>query len=289
VTLLDRLRGNPLTHNVIDRLAGSARVSRIWVKTASEHQGLLFVTAAFMFFMMGVMIGPMYGFIDEAMVGLMDSLPEVLLALFGGGDMGTPEGWYQVESFGMMAPLAVMVVTVSIGARALAGEEENRTMGLLLANPVKRSTIIYQKTFAMALYGLAVGFSTFAGVAVGSLLGGLGMDVGNIAATSLLVTLVGLVFGAFALALSAATGRVNVAVYGTVGVALILFVLNALLPFNDRLVGYAKVSPFYYYLTSDPLMNGMSWSHGAVLTALTIILIVLSVVLFQRRDLRQSG
>ncbi len=289
VTLLDRLRGNPLTHNVIDRLAGSARVSRIWIKTASEHQGLLFVTAALMFFMMGVLIGPMYGFLDEAMLGLMDEFPEVLLALFGGGDMSTPEGWYQIETFGMMAPIAVMVVTVAIGARALAGEEEHRTMGLLLANPVKRSTVVYQKTFAMVLYGLAVGFSTFAGVAVGSLLGGLGIDIGNIAATSLLVTLVGLVFGTFALALSAATGRVNVAVYGSVGVALILYVLNALLPFNDSLVGYAKVSPFYYYLTSDPLMNGMNWSHGAVLTALTIILIVLSVILFQRRDLRQTG
>ena len=289
VTLVDRLRGNPLTHQIVDRLAGSARVSRIWVKTASEHQGLLLVAAALMFLMMGVSIGLMYGFIDEAMLGFMDEFPEVLLALFGGGDMGTPEGWYQIETFGMMAPIAVMVVTVAIGARALAGEEEHRTMGLLLANPVKRSTVIYQKTFAMVLYGLAVGFSTFAGVAVGSLLGGLGMDIGNIAATSLLVTLVGLAFGALALALSAATGRVNVAVYGTVGIALILYVLNAFLPFSDSLIGYAKVSPFYYYLTSDPLMNGMNWGHGAVLTSLTIILIVLSVILFQRRDLRQTG
>jgi ABC-2 type transport system permease protein len=289
VTLVDRLRGNPLTHKIVDRLAGSARVSRIWVKTASEHQGLLFITAALMFFVMGTLIGPMYGFLDDAMLALMDDFPEVLLALFGGGDMSTPEGWYQIETFGMMAPIAVMVVTVAIGARALAGEEEHRTMGLLLANPVKRSTVVYQKTFAVVLYGLAVGFSTFAGVTVGSLLGGLGMSIGNIAATSFLVTLVGLVFGALALALSAATGRVNVAVYGTVGIALILYVLNALLPFNDSLVGYAKVSPFYYYLTSDPLMNGMNWGHGAVLTALTIILIVLSVVLFQRRDLRQTG
>ena len=289
VTLLDRLRGNPLTHNVIDRLAGSARVSRIWVKTASEHQGLLLFTAALMFLMMGVSIGLMFGFIDEAMLGFMDGFPEVLLALFGGGDLGTPEGWYQIETFGMMAPIAVMAVTVAIGARALAGEEEHRTMGLLLANPVKRSTVVYQKTFAMVLYGFAVGFSTFAGVTIGSLLGGLGIGIGNIAATSFLVTLVGLAFGALSLALSAATGRVNVAVYGTVGIALILYVLNAFLPFSDRLIGYAKVSPFYYYLTSDPLMNGMNWSHGAVLTALTIMLIVLSVILFQRRDLRQSG
>ena len=289
VTLLDRLRSNPLTHRIVDQLAGSARVSRIWVKTASEHQGLLFITAAIMFFMMGILIGPMFGFLDDAMLALMDDFPEVLLALFGGGDMSTPEGWYQIETFGMMAPIAVMVVTVAIGARALAGEEEHRTMGLLLANPVKRSTVIYQKTLAMVLYALAVGFSIFAGVAIGSLLGGLGMSTGNIAATSFLVTLVGLVFGALALALSAATGRVNVAVYGTVGVALILFVLNALLPFNDALVGWAKVSPFYYYLSSDPLMNGMDWAHGAVLTGLTVILVAIALVLFQRRDLRQTG
>ena len=289
ITLLDRLRGNPLTHAVIDRLAGSARVSRIWVKTASEHQGLLFITAALMFFMMGLMIGPMYTLIDDAMAGLADSFPEVLLSLFGGGDMSTPEGFYQIETFGMMAPIAVMVATVTIGSRALAGEEENRTMGLLLANPVRRSAVLLQKTLTMILYGFAVGLATFAGVAGGSLLGGLGMSIGNIAATSLLVTLVGLAFGAFALALSAATGRVRVAVFGTVGVALVLFVLNALLPFNDSLVGYAKISPFYYYLTSDPLMNGMNWGHGAVLTTLVVVLVALAVVLFQRRDLRQTG
>ena len=289
VTLLDRLRGNPVTHKVADRLAGSARVSKIWVKTASEHQGLLFITAALMFFVMGVMIGPMYGLFDDALAEYMDELPEVLLALFGGGDMSTPEGWYQAETFGMVAPIAVMVVTVAIGARALAGEEEHRTMGLLLANPIKRSTVVYQKTFAMVLYAFAVGFATFAGVAVGSLLGGLDMSIGNIAATSLLVTLVGSVFGAFALALSAATGRVNVAVYGAVGAALVLYVLNALLPFTDKLVGFAKWSPFYYYLSSDPMMNGMNWSHGAVLIGLTVVLIGLSVVLFQHRDLRQTA
>ena len=289
VTLLDRLRGNPMTHNVADRLAGSARVSKIWVKTASEHQGLLFITAALMFFVMGVMIGPMYGLFDDALAEYMDELPEVLLALFGGGDMSTPEGWYQAETFGMVTPIAVMVVTVAIGARALAGEEEHRTMGLLLANPIKRSTVVYQKTFAMVLYAFAVGFATFAGVAVGSLLGGLDMSIGNIAATSLLVTLVGSVFGAFALALSAATGRVNVAVYGAVGAALVLYVLNALLPFTDKLVGFAKWSPFYYYLSSDPMMNGMNWGHGAVLIGLTVVLIGLSVVLFQHRDLRQTA
>ena len=289
VTMLDRLRRNSLTHSVADRLAGTARVSKIWVKTASEHQGLLFVTAAAMFLLMGVIMGPIYGMLDDTMLTFMDEFPEVLLALFGGGDMSTPEGWYQLETFGMMAPIAVMVVTVAIGARALAGEEEHRTIGLLLANPITRSRVVYQKTFAMILYGVAVGVATFAGVALGSLLGGLGMNLGNIAATSLLVTLVGIAFGAFALALSAGTGRVKVAVYATVGVALVFYVVNAFLPFSDSIAGLARISPFYYYLSSDPLNNGMDWAHGAVLVTLTAILVFGSAALFQRRDLREGN
>jgi ABC-2 type transport system permease protein len=288
VTMLDRLRGNALTHTFADRLAGSARVSKIWVKTASEHQGLLFATSAVMFFLMGVMIGPIYTFIDDTMLGFLDEFPETLLALFGGGDMSTPEGWYQLETFGMMAPIAVMVVTVAIGSRALAGEEEHRTMGLLLANPVKRSTVVYQKAFAMVLYAFAVGVAIFAGVAVGSLVGGLGMDIGNIAATSLLVTLVGIAFGAFSLLLSAGSGRVRAAVYGTVGVALVFYVVNAFVPYSEHIAWLARISPFYYYLTSDPLNNGMNWAHGAVLSVVSGVLIVGAVALFTRRDLREG-
>jgi ABC-2 type transport system permease protein len=81
----------------------------------------------------------------------------------------------------------------------------------------------------------------------------------------------------------------KVAVYGTVGFALVLYVLNAFLPFNDTLAGYAKWSPFYYYLTSDPLVNGMNWGHGAVLAGLAVALIAIAALLFNRRDLRQSG
>ncbi|MEE8457800.1 MAG: ABC transporter permease subunit [Acidimicrobiia bacterium] len=288
VSVLDRLRSNPMTQKIADRLAGSTRVSRVWIKTASEHQGLLLVTGAAMFYM-GILIGPLYNLMDEALLSMADAFPEVILALFGGGDMSTPEGFYQIELFGMMAPIAVMVATVTIGARSLAGEEERRTMGLLLANPIKRSTIVLEKTAAIVIHASVVGLATFAGIAGGSLLGGLDISLSNIAATSLLVTLVGLAFGALALALSAGSGRVRLAIYGTVGMALVTYVINALLPFSDALAGYAKWSPFYYYLGSDPLMNGMHWGHAGVLIGLTTGLVVSAVALFDRRDLRQAG
>jgi ABC-2 type transport system permease protein len=289
VSLIDRLRENALTQKAADRLAGSTRVSRIWVKTASEHQGLLFIASAGMFLVMGVLLGPMYSVIDENMLSAMDDFPEVLLALFGGGDMSTPEGFYQLETFGMMAPVAVMVVTIAIGAKALAGEEANGTMGILLANPISRSTVVLEKTAAMALSGFIVGFAIFAGVAVGSMLGGLGMSITNIAATSFLVALLGTAFGALALALSAGVGRVNVAVFVPIGAALASHVVASFLALSDSLAGYAKWSPFHYYLSSDPLMNGMPWGHAGVLALLTVALVAVAVMLFNRRDLRQTG
>ena len=287
--LIDRLRSNPLTHKAAEKLAGTARVSRIWIKTASEHQVLLYVIVPALL-LMSVMIGPMYAvMLDDTLKSLGDQFPEALLALFGGGDMGTPEGFYQIEMFGMTIPIAIIVVTVVIGTAALAGEEKTNTMGLLLANPVRRSTIVIQKTWTMILYALVVGFSAFLGVAAGSLLGNLGMDLGNIAATCVLATLLGLVFGGMALALGAATGRTQIASYGAVGMAVIAFIVNGFLPLNDSTAGWARVSPFYYYLSSDPLVNGMHWGHAVILSGLFVFLLALSIVVFQHRDLRQTG
>ncbi len=287
--LIGRLRSHPLTQKVIERLAGSARVSRIWTKTASEQQGMLIVVAYVMFLVMGVVLGPMYTFIDDTLVRLGDAFPEGVMDLFGGGDLSTPEGWYQIETFGLMAPAAFMVVTVSIGARALAGEEAKRTMGLLLANPIKRSSIVLEKTLAMSVHALIVAIALAAGVILGSVFGGLGMSWVNIVATTALAALLGLVFGALALALSAATGKVRPAVFGTIGAALVFFVADGFLPLSDSLAGLAKWTPVYYYLTSDPLVNGMHWGHASVLLALAAALVWLAVVLFDLRDLRQSA
>lgn len=287
VSLLDRLRDNAHTGRVFDRLAGSTRVSRIWIKTTSEHQALLFVTSGVMFGLMGVLMGPMYTSIEEDIATVGEEFPDAIMALAGDGDLSTPEGWFQVETFSLMAPIAIMIVTVVIGARALAGEEANRTIGLLLANPIRRSRIVVEKAFAMAVYAVIVGASIFAGVALANLISGLDMSYRGIAATSTLVTLLGLAFGALALALSAATGRTRIATYATIGVALTSHLLNSFLPLSDNLAGWARITPHYYFLSSDPLNNGMHWGHATLLTALTGALLVTAVWTFDHRDLRQ--
>ncbi len=287
VSLLDQLRSNPRTARLGERLAGSARVSGIGTKTASEHQGLLFIVSMAMFWIMGVMMGPVFAAIEDTVADLGDALPEQMLALFGGGDMSTPAGFYQIESFGMVTPIALLVVTISIAAKALAGEEENRTMGLLLANPVTRSTVLARKTSTMIAFGAILGVVIWAGIAVGVWISGIDLNLLNVAATTTLAVLIGLLFGALALLIGAASGRLALAIFIPVGAALLAHTMNALASLNDAWWG--ALSPFHYYLGSDPLNSGMAWADAALLAGITILLIALAFPAFNRRDLRQTG
>lgn len=286
-SLLDRLRTHPMTQRLAEQVAGSARVSHIWARTVSQHQAIVVITAVTMFSMMGVLMGPMFTFISDEMAGAAASFPEEVLAFAGGGDLATAEGFLQVETFGLMAPIATILVAVAVAARALAGEEAANTMGLLLANPVRRSRIVVEKAVAMVLLTAVVGVATWAGVSLGIVIAGLDVSIAGVAATSALVTLLGLVFGALALAISAATGRAGLTISVTVGVALTAHVAEAYLPLSERVAGWARLSPFHYYLTSDPLRTGMPWGHAALLAGLAVALMAAAVVLFQRHDLRQ--
>lgn len=286
--LIDRLRENPYTHRIAERLAGGARVSRIWVKSASDHQALLYVIVPLLLFMC-LWIGPMYGLLDEEVKSLGEQFPKVLLSLFGGGNLSTPEGFYQVEMFGLMIPIGIMVCTIAIATSAMAGEEQHNTMGLLLANPLRRSTIVLENTLTMVIYAVIVGVGSFVGTAAGSILGGLGISLVNIAATCILAVLIGLAFGGLAVALGGATGRTQITAYGTAGVAVVTFIANGLLSVNTDTEAWTRLSPFHYYLGSDPLNNGMNWGHASVLIGLAVALTVFGIAMFNRRDLRTRG
>ncbi|NQV06568.1 ABC transporter permease subunit [bacterium] len=288
VTLIDRLRENRFTKKVIERLAGSARVSSVSAKALSDHQTLL-ISVGYIALLMSAVMGPFFLLIDDVLKDFVDQLPEGLLAMVGYADMSTPEGWFQGEMFSLTLPIAAIAVTAVMGSKALAGEEANRTMGLLLTNPIGRTRVLFEKTTAMVIAAVVVGILSFVGTALGSLIAGLGMSMAGIAATCVLLTLLSIVFGALALALGAATGRTRIAMFGTAGLALAFLVLNAYLPLSDSLAGLARWTPFYYYLTSDPFNTGMHWGHAGVLAAIAVVLIGVAVFAFERRDLRQTG
>jgi len=285
-TILERvLVGRPRLAGYAEKIMGTAQVSNISVKTVSDHQGMATIAAAAIFYT-ALIMGPFFNALSDALDGLMDALPEGLLAIVGGADMSTPAGWYYGELYSLVVPGAIIAVTVSMGARALAGEERSQTMDVLLVNPIKRSRVVLEK--ALAMFGMAalLGLATFLGTAAGSLIGGLDISMGNIAAASAQAFGLGILVGAFALVGGAWSGVTRVATYTGVGVALVGWVIASFLPVNERLAEWARVSPFYYYSDNQPLTNGISWANMGVFLAVTAVLIGTAVVLFERRDIR---
>ncbi|MEX1280703.1 MAG: ABC transporter permease subunit [Acidimicrobiia bacterium] len=284
-TFTDRLRDNRLVGSVVERLAGSVRVSSLAAKTASDFQGLTLVLAGIMA-LMAVMMGPIYAVIPTETWDAFGQFPEVLIAMIGGGDFSTPEGFIQAEVFSITAPIVLGILTIVMGARALAGEEQDHTMGLLLASPLGRSRIVLTKAMVMVLLTSVIGLATFVGTWGGVVLGDVDLSIGGLAATSVLVTLLALGFGGVALLLSALFGRTSIASYGATAFALVGYFVWAFLSINENTEGWSRLSPFHHYLGSDPLANGMTWGGAAVLLAVFALGVALAVPAFQRRDLR---
>lgn len=285
-TLFDRLRANPMTRKVIERMAGSARVSGITAKTASDSQGLLSVTAGIVFYM-AFFIPILYNFIPEDFVDIFATFPDALIAMVGGVDMSTPAGFLTGEVFSLTAPIAIIVLLATMGSNALAGEEKAHTMGLLLSNPVSRSEIVVKKAVAMVVYAVGFGLATAFGSWLGVLVGGQDeITVTGIVSTSVLLTLFGLLFGGVALLTSAALGRTRIANWTTIGVAIATWFMFSFLSLSESTRAIVSWSPFEWYLGSDPMVNGMDWGGAALLGGSFLVLLLSSIPLFNRRDLQ---
>lgn len=183
-----------------------------------------------------------------------------------------------------MGPILVILYAVLAGSGAVAGEEDRRTLDLLLATPVARSRIVVDKAVAMALGTL--GLTTLLGVALlleGTFVG-LDLPAGKVAAAMLHLALLGLVFGALSLLVGAATGRLALSRGVPAFLAVVAYVVNGLGGLVSWLEPFQKLSPFFQYAGHDPLHAGVSWLGVTVAVATIAVLVVGGALAFERRD-----
>jgi ABC-2 type transport system permease protein len=224
---------------------------------------------------------------QPSMNDFLDQMPEAFRNLFAmaGADLSTPVGYIQVELLSFMGPLLVILYAVIAGSAAIAGEEDRRTLDLLLMTPVPRGRVVVEKAAAMVLGTL--GLAALLGVALvveGSFVG-LALPIGGVAAAMLHLGLLGVVFGSLALAVGAMTGQPGLSRGIPVVVAVVAYVVNGLGGLVSWLEPFQRWSPFYQYAGHDPLRTGIS-GIGVVVALLTILaLATASVWSFERRDI----
>lgn len=219
---------------------------------------------------------------------LLNSMPAALRNAFLGSGVSylSPTGYLGTELFGLLVPVLLLVMGVLGGSRAVAGEERNGTIDLLLSTPMRRRRLVVEKSAGALLPLFAVAAAIWVAVAAVGPSQGLSVGLGSLAVALVGVGLLAAGFGmlAFVVASSAGSSAVGGGVAAALAVA--LYVLNVIGSVVPALTGLANaVSPFHWDGGPGVLSNGVAWSGMLLLIACPIVLLGLAIPLYERRDL----
>ncbi len=222
---------------------------------------------------------------NPMLANLHESYPSALRSLFDIADMTTPVGFLRVEVFSLVAPLLLTVLAVLWGGDMIAGEEDRKTIDILLANPVSRRRVLLEKWAALVVGVVVAGAGLAAGLAIGLPAAQMHIAAGRVAGAVASAVLLAVLFGTVALAIGAASGRRGTARGLTAVLAVVAYLVSSLGDLVRWLKPLRPLSPWYHALGVDPLARGFSPAHAAVLVGLTAVVAVAAVLAFDRRDL----
>jgi polyether ionophore transport system permease protein len=182
--------------------------------------------------------------------------------------------------------LLVAIWPLMACSRLLRGEEERGSLDVLLSLPRGRLRVALEKLAAvwtaLLLMGLLIALITFAG---GKSFNA-DYSLGDALLFGLNLVLICGVFGSIALLLSQFTQERGTAAGVTGGLLLVFIVLDMVHRVIPGTEWLSRLSPFYYYNLSKPLVPSYGTNPGAmlVLLGLSVLLSGAALWLFVRRD-----
>ncbi|MEH0824363.1 MULTISPECIES: ABC transporter permease subunit [unclassified Micromonospora] len=224
-------------------------------------------------------------FYPQISADAMANVPEAMRG-FGFDDTGTAAGYLQGAVFGLLVPLLVTFYGAATGARMISADEDTGYLDLLLAHPISRTRLLLHRYAALAAGALLIAAATLAAVlAVRNSANLDTITVGNFAAQAVNLALLGLLFGAVATSIGAATGTSRATAFGlTAGLGVLSYALHGFAPqIGADWLRY--LTPFHYYIGGEPLRHGLQVADAALLAAATIALIAAGAWRLNRRDL----
>lgn len=232
---------------------------------------------------MSVLVVVIYPSVNNSINDLIASYPPQLKALFGlQGQVTSIQSWLAVEVFNFMAPLTLAFYPILMGARAIAGAEEKGTLDVLLSNPAPRRQLVLSTFIAMALGLLSIlgilGLLTW----VAALLANVDLPVSSAVAAVLNLWPLCMFFGSLALLCSAVVRRAALAIAIPGALLITMYFLNALGGLADPLGSMRPLTLFYHY--GSAVERGIHWSSFSAITLLSLLLVFLAVLAFDRRD-----
>lgn len=222
-------------------------------------------------------LSEMYSKLPDAM--------KAMLGMKGDLDFSSGPGYLRGEIFGFTIPLLFLVFGIGAGAAVIAGDEEKGTLGLVLAQPVRRARVVLERYAASVVDAAVLATMVFLTIAIEGPLVGLHVSTADLLFATAATMLLGVIFGAIALAVGAATGHRGLALGAGAGVAVVAYLLDSLANLTDVLEPFRFLSPFHWAAPADIVtggpVTGLVW-----LVAVSLAFVAIAAVAFGRRDVR---
>lgn len=216
-------------------------------------------------------------------------LPDAVKAFLGTDlSIATPAGYLSARYFGWV-DILLIVYAVLQGTGAIAGEESNGTMDLLLAQPIARRSVVVQKTAAAVIGSAAIIAIGWLGFALSIPLIGIDVSLADAAIASANMLPITLLFFALSLWSGAVAPSRAVAAGVVIGLATAAYFISTLANGVDSLRNLRYATPFYYYGSGEPLVYGIEWWHVGLLLGVAATFVVLTVRTFESRDISTGG
>jgi len=219
----------------------------------------------------------------------MEMLPPEMMALFGGtADFSTPAGFLSMEYFSYL-PLILGFVVVGQAGNLFVGLEEEGLLDLYLAYPVRRLNFFVGRVFAEFISLVLLLMMAYLGTAIP--LEGSSMDIGYVELIGPFLSLFAILYCFFGVSVLLSLLMPSRGAGVTVSnLFLILsFFINGFSGVNENLEFFAKFSPFHYYQMAYNLVDGFNYEWFFGLVGVGLVCILITMVLFERRDIRVSG
>lgn len=212
-------------------------------------------------------------------------LSPTVQALLGGASLTSPSGYLNTQLFAFFLPAVLLVFAIGRGAASVAGEEEDRTLDLLLAQPVARGQLYVEKALAV-LFGVTALTAACAVPAVAlRQAAGLTLPYANLVAACTQMGLMCAALGLGAQTIAAATGHRVTGIAVSAGYTFVSYILYGLSATVHPLWYVRPLTVWRWYLGNDPLTAGFGLTEIGVLAAVCTAMIIAGATAFQRRDL----
>ncbi len=203
-------------------------------------------------------------------------------------NLGDARVFFSAEFFAFI-PLLFVVYIYRAASAHLAGEEEDGTLDLLLAQPVRRSRVLLETFGALAIGALAVCAISALGFAVAWPAGEAeGLSLAEVVGVCFLMFPLLLTMAALTLLVGVTASSRGWSTGATLGLlvgAYLLFVLSGL---DDSVSWLQYLTPFYYAGLPTALTDGVDAWRVVVLVMATVGMISLALLAFSKRDLRSG-